>query len=84
MLNSLQGKVAGAQITQSGGAIGASTRVVLRGPTSLLNNNQALFVVDGIPINNGASSNVQSSGNFYDNVVDGGNRANDINPEDIE
>ena len=84
ILNSLQGKVAGASITSSGGAIGASTRVVLRGPTSFLNNNQALFVVDGIPINNSANNNVQSSGNFYDNVVDGGNRANDINPEDIE
>ena len=41
--------------------------LVLRGPTSL-GNNQALFVVDGIPINNGTSNNVQSSGNFFDNV----------------
>lgn len=84
VLNSLQGKVAGARITNSGGGLGSSTRVVLRGPTSLLGNNQALFVVDGIPINNATSTNVQSSGNFYDNVVDAGNRANDINPEDIE
>ena len=84
VLNSLQGKVAGAQITQSGGAIGASTRVVLRGPTSFLNNNEALFVVDGVPINNSSNQNIQSTGNFYDNVVDAGNRANDINPEDIE
>ncbi|HNC30134.1 MAG TPA: TonB-dependent receptor plug domain-containing protein, partial [Cyclobacteriaceae bacterium] len=84
VLNSLQGKIAGAQISNAGGGLGSSTRVVLRGPTSLLGNNQALFVVDGIPINNGTSNNVQSSGNFFDNVVDGGNRANDINPEDIE
>ena len=41
-------------------------------------------MVDGIPVNNGTCNNVQSSGNFFDNVVDGGNRANDINPEDIE
>lgn len=84
VLNSLQGKIAGAQITNAGGGLGSSTRVVLRGPTSLLGNNQALFVVDGVPINNGSNGNVQSSGNYYDNVVDGGNRANDINPEDIE
>ena len=84
VLNALQGKVAGARITNAGGGLGSSTRVVLRGPTSLLNNNEALFVVDGIPINNGTNVNVQASGNFYDNVVDAGNRANDINPEDIE
>jgi TonB-linked SusC/RagA family outer membrane protein len=84
VLNSLQGKIAGAQISNAGGALGSSTRVVLRGPTSLLGNNQALFVVDGVPINNNTSNNVQNSGNFFDNVVDGGNRANDINPEDIE
>jgi len=84
VLNSLQGKVAGAQISNAGGAIGSSTRIVLRGPTSLLGNNQALIVVDGVPINNGTSNNVQASGNFYDNIVDAGNRANDINPENIE
>ncbi len=84
VLNSLQGKIAGAQINSAGGAPGASTNVILRGPTSLLGNNQALFVVDGVPINNSTSDNVQSSGNFFDNVVDGGNRANDINPNDIE
>ncbi|MBL7858571.1 MAG: SusC/RagA family TonB-linked outer membrane protein [Cyclobacteriaceae bacterium] len=84
VLNSLQGKIAGAQISSAGGGLGSSTRVVLRGPTSLLGNNQALFVVDGIPINNGSNNNVQASGNFFDNVVDAGNRANDINPEDIE
>lgn len=84
VLNSLQGKVAGAQISNAGGAIGSSTRIVLRGPTSLLGNNQALIVVDGVPINNGTSNNVQASGNFYDNIVDAGNRANDISPENIE
>ena len=84
VLNSLQGKIAGAQITNSGGGLGSSTRVVLRGPTSLLGNNQALFIVDGVPINNGSAVNVQASGNIYDNNVDAGNRANDINPEDIE
>lgn len=84
VLNSLQGKIAGAQISNSGGGLGSSTRVVLRGPTSLLGNNQALFIVDGVPINNGSASNVQASGNIYDNNVDAGNRANDINPEDVE
>jgi TonB-linked SusC/RagA family outer membrane protein len=84
VLNSLQGKIAGAQITSAGGGLGSSTRVILRGPTSLLGNNQALFIVDGVPINNTSAVNVQASGNIYDNNVDAGNRANDINPEDIE
>lgn len=78
IINSLSGRVAGAQITNSSGAVGASTRIVLRGASSLGGNNQPLFVVDGIPIDN---SNMGGTGN---ESVNRGNGAADINPNDVE
>lgn len=78
MVNSLQGKIAGAVITNSSGAVGASSRIVLRGVSSLGGNNQPLFVVDGVPISNA---------NFGATDTDGVNRGSgvgDINPNDIE
>jgi TonB-linked SusC/RagA family outer membrane protein len=78
IINSLSGRVAGAQITNSSGAVGASTRIVLRGATSLGGNNQPLFVVDGIPIDN---SNMGGTGN---ESVNRGSGAADINPNDVE
>jgi len=78
VINSLQGRVSGAQITATSGAVGASSRIVIRGVSSLSGNNQPLFVVDGIPIDNS---------NFGDTGTDGTNRGNgaaDINPDDIE
>ena len=80
-VNSLSGKVAGVNI-RSTGTLGGSSNVVMRGYKSLTGNNQALFVVDGVPISNatGNSSNVASGRGGYDF----GNAAMDINPEDIE
>src|SRR5215203_5833091 len=85
-LNALQGKVSGVKIVQASGAPGASTRVVLRGETSLTGGNNALIVVDGVPLNNAAASGGGGTGKLgdRDNYVDFGNRANDINPDDIE
>ncbi len=80
VLNSLQGKVAGVQITGSSGGVGSSTRIVFRGGTSITGNNQALIVVDGIPIDNSQTD----AGDNLNNQVDAGNRGNDINPEDVE
>ncbi|QIX60724.1 SusC/RagA family TonB-linked outer membrane protein [Hymenobacter sp. BT18] len=80
VLNSLQGKVAGVQISNASGGVGSSTRVVIRGNKSLLGNNQPLYVVDGIPISNDAFG----SGDNLNNGVDAGNRANDVNPDDVE
>ncbi len=80
-LNALVGKVAGANITTLSGGPGSSTRVVLRGGSSITGNNQALIVVDGIPIDN---TNILSSGNILNNQVDFGNRGNDVNPNDVE
>ncbi len=78
VINSLQGRISGAQITSTSGAVGASSRIVIRGISSLTGNNQPLFVVDGIPIDN---ANFGSSGNEGTNR---GNGAADINPDDIE
>ncbi|MCC6583048.1 MAG: SusC/RagA family TonB-linked outer membrane protein, partial [Chitinophagales bacterium] len=85
-LNALQGKVAGIKITQSSGAPGASTRVVLRGETSITGNNNALIIVDGVQLDNSTSSAGGGTGTNgdRDNYVDFGNRGNDINPDDIE
>lgn len=72
----LDGKVAGLQITTSGQPTG-STRAVLRGPGSITGNNQALWVVDGVPIDNNDSNG--QVGN-----LDYGNNAADLDPDDIE
>ena len=72
--SALTGKVAGVQITQSGGQVGASSRIVIRGNSSF-GNNQPLIVVDGIPYSNG---------NIVNNGVDYGSGLNDINPQNIE
>ncbi|MBS1636226.1 MAG: SusC/RagA family TonB-linked outer membrane protein [Bacteroidetes bacterium] len=80
IISGLQGKVSGVNVTSSTGGPGTSNRIVIRGGTSLTGNNQALMVVDGIPIDNSAFR----TGDDLNNQVDYGNRANDINPDDIE
>ncbi len=52
IVNSLSGKISGVQMTNSSGAVGSSSRIVIRGASSLGGNNQPLFIVDGIPISN--------------------------------
>ncbi|MCK5667233.1 MAG: TonB-dependent receptor plug domain-containing protein, partial [Thiotrichaceae bacterium] len=80
-VNSLSGKVAGVQIRQSN-TMGGSANILIRGTTSLTGNNQALFVVDGVPIDNTINNDAgqaHGSGGY-----DYGNAAMDINPDDIE
>ena len=80
-VNSLSGKVSGVQIKQSN-TMGGSANILIRGNKSLMNNNQALFVVDGVPIDNTTpNTNLQVDGG---GGYDYGNAAADINPEDIE
>lgn len=80
-VNSLSGKVAGIDVKGSG-TMGGSTNVVIRGYSSLYNSNQALFVVDGVPVSNiNSNSSDQSSGG---GGYDFGNAAQDVNPDDIE
>lgn len=75
--NALSGKVAGLQITKSSTGVGGSSRVVLRGVSSMLGNNRPLFVIDGIPMPAGFSGGNNPS-------TDGGDALGDINAEDIE
>jgi TonB-linked SusC/RagA family outer membrane protein len=78
-MTSLQGKIAGVNISSSSGAPGASTRVVLRGYSSISGNNEPLYVVDGVPVSNG-----MNGATGLNNGTDFGNRFNDININDIE
>ncbi|WP_432714366.1 SusC/RagA family TonB-linked outer membrane protein [Pedobacter sp.] len=80
-INGLSGKVAGLDIKQSN-AMGGSTNVVMRGYKSLTGNNQALFVIDGVPISNANTNTTdQTTGR---GGYDYGNAAADVNPDDIE
>lgn len=79
LINALQGKVAGIDITGASGAAGASSNINIRGITSFTGSNQPLFIVDGIPISN----DVDRTGNtLFDQQPS--NRALDLNINDIE
>lgn len=80
ILNSLQGKVANALITQGSGGPGSGARIVLRGNRSIQGSNNALIVVDGVPIAN--NTNGTASSDF--GSVQGSDGASNINPDDIE
>lgn len=81
ILNSLQGKVSGLFINQSSGNLGGSTKVIIRGVTSLVSGrNNPLWVVDGIPIND----NQDVSGSRITGSRDFANGASVINPDDVE
>ena len=81
LVNALQGRVAGVQITNAGGAPGMSSRIIIRGLTSISpdSDNQPLFVVDGVPIDN---STVEAGGGNTPRGLS--NRVADLNPNDIE
>ncbi|MBB3698773.1 SusC/RagA family TonB-linked outer membrane protein [Flammeovirga yaeyamensis] len=79
VLNNLNGKVAGVMVNTSSGAPGASSRITIRGNSSLTGNNQPLFIIDGVPVDNSYNSGNTSSGG-----TDFGSPINDINPDDIE
>ncbi|SDY09032.1 SusC/RagA family TonB-linked outer membrane protein [Hymenobacter psychrophilus] len=78
VVNSLAGKVAGVRVQASNGMVGASSNIFIRGLTTFNGSNQPLFVVDGIPIDNGGGANALQGG------VSNSNRAIDINQDDIE
>ena len=60
-VSALQGRVAGITVTSTGGAPGASTNVILRSVTSVSGNNQPLYVIDGVPMNNNTTSTLRTS-----------------------
>ncbi|MFB5946693.1 SusC/RagA family TonB-linked outer membrane protein [Albibacterium profundi] len=80
LTNALTGKVAGLQVVKGGAGPGSSSKIVLRGFTSLTGDNQPLIVIDGVPMDNftGASNN-----DFWNPSLDMGNGLGDINPDDI-
>ena len=82
LTDALQGKIAGLQISNSGTGVGGSTRVVIRGSSSLSNNDEPLYVVDGVPYDTGGHDIDGQAGLWGGTDRSGG--AFDLNPEDIE
>lgn len=83
LVTALAGRAAGVDVLTQSGNVGASSRIVIRGVSSLSGNNQPLFVVDGVPISN---SNIVAgtSQSRLTGAIDVGNRASDLNADDIE
>lgn len=79
VINALSGKIPGLVINQTAGGPSGSTSVIIRGGTELTGNNQPLYVVDGIPLDNTNFSNADTWGGF-----DLGDGISSINPDDIE
>ena len=80
IMNSLAGRVSGVVINQTAGP-GSSVSMVIRGASSLTSDNQPLFVIDGVPMNNTLNNVTEMA---RETKVDYGNAISDINPEDIE
>jgi len=82
-VNALAGTAPGLNVVEQSGNVGGSTRIVIRGITSLSGNNQPLFIVDGVPISN---SNIVegTSQTRLNGAIDVGNRGADLNADDIE
>ena len=80
VINSLQGKVANAVITQGSGGPGSGARIILRGNRSIQGSNNALIVVDGVPLSN--NTNGTSGSDF--GSIQGSDGSSSINPDDIE
>jgi TonB-linked SusC/RagA family outer membrane protein len=83
-LDALQGRVAGLNVSSTSGTPGASSLIILRNATSFSQDNQPLFVVDGVPINNKTLNQGSLSSDGPNRGADYSNPAADINPNDIE
>lgn len=84
LINSLSGQIAGVQVTNGSSGVGSSARIIIRGENSISGNNQALVVVDGVPIRNEQITSDLFNDGANIQEVDFGNGAADINPDDIE
>ena len=78
VINSLSGKIAGVQINQAGTGVGGTSKVVIRGFSSIDGNNSPLYVIDGVPMQNPQGGGAQFGG------VDYGDGISNINANDIE
>lgn len=81
-LDNLSGKLAGVTINQGATGVGSSSKITIRGEASFSNNNP-LFIVDGVPINNNSVFNFTSEAAAGFQEIDFGNGAMDVNPDDI-
>lgn len=84
MIGSLQGKVAGLRITMSPNGPGSSANVLLRGQRSLSGNNQPLYIIDGVPLDNSSRSNAAGGSTGVYGGRDGGDALGLINSDDVE
>ncbi|GAB3838532.1 SusC/RagA family TonB-linked outer membrane protein [Hymenobacter jeollabukensis] len=89
LVRSLQGRVAGVQVSSASGGAGGATRIVIRGAQSFTGDNQPIYVVDGNVISNNAVTNLSTAaprgnGDDLNNGVDLPNRAADIDPNNVE
>lgn len=82
-MNSLSGKVAGVNINASSAGMGGAARVVMRGSKSISQSNQALYVIDGIPVTGRSQGELKGDAMMYANQP-GTESIADVNPEDIE
>ena len=83
VMNSLVGKVSGLVLTKSTSGPGSGTRVIIRGNNSLTGNNQPLYVVDGVPMDNSGFGNANGGGTGEYARADYGTGISDLNPDDI-
>ncbi len=81
IINSLQGKVTGVSITNTGGNLGSSSKIIIRGVSSLSGRNNPIWVVDGVIIND---SQIPGNGSRISGTRDFSNGASVINPDDVE
>ncbi len=86
VVDALRGKAAGVNVIRSSGQAGGGSRIVIRGQTSLIGNNQPMFIVDGVRIDNSSlNSGIRGDGSGTATAGTAvGNRGMDINPADIE
>jgi TonB-linked SusC/RagA family outer membrane protein len=86
VVEALAGKIAGVNVTQASGTLGGGAKIVIRGATSLSTDIQPLFVIDGLIIDNSAQQLATSSSAVPQGTaaIDFGNRAGDINSDDVE
>ncbi len=82
-LDNISGKVAGVTVTPGPTGVGSTSKITIRGESSFTNNNP-LFVVDGVPINNNTPFNVHSEAAAGFQGVDFGNGAAEVNPDDVQ
>ncbi|SDT51749.1 TonB-linked outer membrane protein, SusC/RagA family [Mucilaginibacter mallensis] len=83
VMNSLNGRVAGVDISPSSSGVGGSVKVILRGSKSFAGTNAPLYVIDGVPITNNSNTNGQPN-STYGGSPDGGDGISNLNPDDIE